>query len=85
MKVLRYVYPPSGRVSLEEITLPCQGTGNNAATVKTRIEICNLNGEFVYIFNDRARLKNLKLPEGFYLVREKDAAGRIVRNSKLVF
>ncbi len=85
MKVLRYVYPPSGRVSLEEITLPCHGTGSKAATVNTRIEICNLNGEFVYILNDKARLKNIKLPEGFYLIREKDATGRIVRNSKLVF
>jgi hypothetical protein len=83
MKLLRFTYPPSGRSSLEEISL--ESHRGNTPKEKIRIEICNTQGEFVYIFNDRSKINNLNLPEGFYFVREKDAAGNVVKTSKLVF
>jgi hypothetical protein len=82
MKILRFTYPPSGRSSLEEISL--KSHRKDTTEEKVRIEICNIQGEFVYIFNDREKIKNLRLPEGFYFIREKDLNGNVLKTSKLV-
>ncbi len=86
MKILRFTYPPSGRFSLEELPSGNYRSKKHAGTPeKVRIEIFNIHGEFVYIFNDREKVRNLKLPEGFYLVKEKNSKGDIINTEKLVF
>jgi hypothetical protein len=86
MKILRCIYPPSGKGSIEEISFSRSDNGNTAGKKqKTRIEIYNMNGEFVYIFNDRDKVSNLSLPAGFYFMKEKDTLGKVVKSSKLVF
>jgi hypothetical protein len=86
MKILRCIYPPSGRASIKEISFSHSGKDNSfRKDKKTRIEIYNMNGEFVFIFNDRDKVSSLQLPEGLYLMKEKDTLGKVVKSSKLVF
>jgi hypothetical protein len=86
MKILRCIYPPSGRASIKEISFSRSGKDNSARkNQKTRIEIYNMNGEFVYIFKDRDKISNLRLPEGLYLMKEKDTLGKVVKSCKLIY
>jgi hypothetical protein len=85
MNLLKYIYPLSGRPSLEEINLKGPSENSSAKLKKTRIEILNMNGEFVYIFNDTEKVKNLTLPEGFYIMKELDSCGNTIKCSRLVY
>jgi hypothetical protein len=86
MKLLRCIYPLTGRIIVEEINPPfVRVKPSPTRPEKKRIEIYNVNGDLVSITSDRAQLKKLKLQEGFYLLREKDMNGRIISSGKLVF
>lgn len=86
MKLIRFIYPVSGKVTIHEQIFPLTAGKNYSATpANNRIEIYNVNGNLVCITNDRKKIRLLKLRKGFYLLREKDTAGRIINSRKLEF
>ncbi|MFO7923545.1 MAG: T9SS type A sorting domain-containing protein [Bacteroidales bacterium] len=86
MKLIRFIYPVSGKVTIQEKNFPLTARKNYSATPgNNRIEIYNAHGNLVCITNDRKNIGLLKLQKGFYLLREKDTAGRIVNSRKLEF
>ena len=86
MKILRLTYPPSGRISIEDLSQLYSDSYKGASENKAaRMEIFNQNGELVYIITDRTKIKTLPLEQGFYLLREKDNGGNIIKNGKLIF
>lgn len=86
MKFLRYIHSPCGKITIEEEFPPSsQKTSSTSKTVNNRIEIFNVHGDLVCIVADKAMIKKLHLQKGFYLVREKDTNGVIVKSTKMVF
>ncbi len=86
MKLVRCIYPPAGKVKVEEKNLPFSDNINSLLSVnRNRIEIFNIHGDLVYIVTDSKKIKQLKLQKGFYLIREKDISGTIIKSEKLVF
>jgi hypothetical protein len=85
MKIVRYIYPPDGRVRVEGKILPVSNPGIIRSAVTTnRIEIFNIQGDLLSVIRDREKINRLKLQKGFYLLREKDLTGRIISSRKLV-
>ncbi len=85
MKILRFTYPPSGRISIEDLSQLYSDSRDHYQNEAVRMEIYNQNGELVYIITDRTKIKTLPLEQGFYLLREKDTGGNIIKNGKLIF
>jgi len=86
MRLIRYIHPPSGRVTIEEKSILF--SPQKIITEKAdgnRIEIYNIQGDLVRVITDRNNIKLLKLQKGFYLLREKDITGRVISSSKLIF
>jgi hypothetical protein len=85
MRVIRYIYPHHGRISIENIAFrPSDDEVILTECRKNRIEIYNLQGDLVRVIASRKEIRQLKLQKGFYLLRETDFSGRIINNSKLV-
>jgi hypothetical protein len=86
MKLIRYIYPLTGKVIVESVSLRCPVKRESApGTHKNRIELYNIQGELVCITNDRSKIKLLKLQKGFYLLRETDRTGKVIHCDKIVF
>ncbi len=86
MKLVRYIYPPDGKVRVEGKILPVSNQKILRSAGKTnRIEIFNIQGDLLSVITDREKINRLKLQKGFYLLREKDETGRIISSRKLVF
>lgn len=85
MKLLRYIIAPSGENELEAVPL-AHGRSKEAISKKVRrIEIFNIQGDMICIVKDTKMIGTLNLQPGFYLIREVDGNGVIVKRSKLVF
>jgi hypothetical protein len=86
MKLIRYIYPLSGKVVVESMSLQCPvPTESGPGKHKNRIELYNIQGELVCIANDRSKIKLLKLQKGFYLLREMDRTGKVIHCDKIEF
>lgn len=86
MRILRYIYPANGRVIAEEINVSqIIRPPVTHETGTSRIEIYNNHGDLICIMNNRRKLGMLKLQRGFYLLRELDQKGRVIKSDKLVF
>jgi hypothetical protein len=86
MELIRYIYPLSGKVVVESVSLQDSGIKEIAPeTRKNRIELYNIQGELVCITNDRSKIKLLKLQKGFYLLREMDRTGKVIHSDKIEF
>lgn len=73
-------------MSVEEAKLPFEVKNNLvSAPLKNKLEICNVHGNLICIINDKEMIKDLNLQAGFYLLREKDLTGKIIKSSKLIF
>lgn len=86
MKLIRYIYPLTGKVVVESVSLQCPGiTKSVPENHNNRIELYNIQGELVCITNDRSKIKLLKLQKGFYLLREMDLTGKVIHCDKIEF
>lgn len=86
MKFLRYIHSPCGKITIEEEFPPfSRKPKSTSKTANNKIEIFNVHGELVCIVADKAMIKKLHLQKGFYLLREKDTNGVIVKSTKMVF
>lgn len=86
MKFLRYIHSPCGKITIEEEPSSLSPkTYSTSGTICGRIEIYNIHGELVCVVTDKAMIRKLQLKKGFYLVREKDTNGVIVKSTKMVF
>ena len=86
MRVIRYIYPHHGRISIEKFSFhPSDHEVIITEKGKKRIEIYNLQGDLVRVIASREEIRMLNLQKGFYLLRETDVSGRVINNSKLVF
>ncbi len=83
MRVIRYIYPHHGSISIENITFR-PSDHEVIITGRNRIEIYNLQGDLVRVIASRKEIRMLNLQKGFYLLRETDVSGRVITNSKLV-
>ena len=84
MKLIRYIYPLTGKVIVERVSLPGSAIKEPAiVNRKNRIEIYNTQGELVSITTDRSKIRFLKLQKGFYLIREMDRTGKVIHSDKL--
>ncbi len=85
MKLVRYIYPIEGRVIVKEEKI----TELRDRITKTndrsgRIEIFNIHGDLVRIIRELKKIKMLNLQHGFYLIREKDINGRVIKSRKVI-
>jgi hypothetical protein len=86
MKLIRYIYPLTGKAVVENVSLCCPAQREPApGHHKNRIELYNIQGELVCIANDRSKIKLLKLQKGFYLLREMDRTGKVIHCDKIEF
>jgi hypothetical protein len=86
MKLIRYIYPLTGKVVVESVSLECPVQIESVpGTHRNRIELYNIQGELVCIANDRSKIKLLKLQKGFYLLREMDRTGKVIHCDKIEF
>lgn len=84
MKLIRYIYPLTGKVIVEKVSPPDSGIKETVTgSRKNRIEIYNSQGELVSITTDRTKIKFLKLQKGFYLLKEMDKTGKVIHSDKL--
>ncbi len=81
MKLVRYIYPTDGNFRIEETRIP--GVPGEKIMCN-RIEIFNVHGDLVWIIRELKNLKFHKLQRGFYLVKEKDINGRVIKSSKVI-
>ncbi len=85
MKLVRYIYPIDGHITVEEekVTEP-RGRITKPKGRSGRIEIFNIHGDLVRIIRELKKIKMLNLQHGFYLIREKDINGRVIKSRKVI-